>query len=50
MAARQVRASSSGKWHRRVAFSLWALVLYLLLLYAAIRWGHGSPQRYPGSD
>jgi hypothetical protein len=26
------------------------LSAYLLVLYAALRWGHPSPDRYPGSS
>jgi hypothetical protein len=33
----------------RFVRALWTLVAYLLLLYAALRWGHTSPDRYPGS-
>jgi hypothetical protein len=33
-----------------ITVGLWVLVLYLLALYAAIRWGHPSPERHPGSD
>jgi len=35
---------------RRLVLALWLLTAYLLILYAATRWGHGSPDRYPGSD
>jgi len=32
---------------RRLIAALWLLATYLLVLYAAIRWGHPSP-RPPG--
>jgi hypothetical protein len=35
---------------RRLVLSLWLLTAYLLILYAALRWGHGTPDRYPSSD
>ncbi len=35
---------------RRVVVALWSLAAYLLIVYAAIRWGHPSDARYPGSD
>ncbi len=37
-------------WNRQLVVELWLLVAYLLVLYAALRWGAGSPDRYPGSD
>jgi hypothetical protein len=35
---------------RRLVLCLWVLAAYLLVLYAAVRWGAGSTDRYPGSD
>jgi len=36
--------------NRKLLLTLWALVAYLLVLYAALRWSTGSSARYPGSD
>jgi len=41
---------ATKRWHRPATIALWVLVVYLLLLWAAIRWGHASPDRFPGSD
>jgi hypothetical protein len=35
---------------RRLVRGLWLLVAYLLILYAALHWGHGPIGTYPGSD
>ena len=35
---------------RRLIVALWLLAAYLLVLYAAVRWRHASPARFPGSD
>jgi hypothetical protein len=37
-------------WSSGIVSTLWALAAYLLVLYAALRWGTGSADRYPGSD
>ena len=37
-------------YHHQLVFALWIAVVYLLTLYAALRWGTGSTDRYPGSD
>jgi hypothetical protein len=36
--------------HRQLVLALWLLTAYLLILYAALRWGHPSRNRYLGSD
>jgi hypothetical protein len=35
---------------RRFVGALWILVAYLLILYVAIKWGHPTAERFPGSD
>jgi hypothetical protein len=35
---------------RRAVLALWYLAAYLLIVYAAIRWGHPPGSQYPGSD
>jgi hypothetical protein len=49
MTRRSIRAQ---RLHRMTAVGLWMLVVYLLILYLAFRFGsHSSPNtRYPGSD
>jgi len=35
---------------RQLVRGLWLLVAYLIILYAALRWGHGPVDTYPGGD
>jgi hypothetical protein len=37
-------------YHHQLVLALWIAVAYLLVLYAALRWGTASIDRYPGSD
>jgi hypothetical protein len=36
--------------HDRLTLALWLIAAYLLLMYAALRWGAGHPATFPGSD
>ena len=45
------RSLKTLAWNRRVVVGLWYLAVYLVLLYAAVRWGQrDGTSRFPGSD
>ena len=52
MIVQRGRIHEFERLHRGVTVVLWIVVTYLIVMYAALRWGspHPSRLRYPGSD